>query len=214
MNTKTIFTIVLIISAYLICQAIADIGATKMVQVGNIILPGGTFIFALTFTLRDLVHKRLGKDWAIAVIVAAGSMNILQAAYLWFVSRLPSPPFFQYAEGWNAAFAIVPAIAIGSISAEIVSELIDTEIYHYWMTKFKHLPQWSRVLVSNAVSLPIDSAIFAMLAFVLLPGLFGGEALPVLVAWSLVSGQIIYKGLITVVSLPMIYLVKDERLLN
>ena len=213
MKTKTIYIIVLLLAAYVICQAIADVGATKMVQIGNVVLPGGTFIFALTFTLRDVIHKRLGKEWARAAIVAAGVMNILQAGYLASIARLPSPPFFALSESWSAIFSVVPAITIASITAEVVSELLDTEVYHTWKTKLPKAPQWSRVLVSNAISLPIDSIIFGALAFTILPPLFGSEALPILVALSLSMGQIIYKAIITVISLPLIYFVKEESII-
>jgi len=73
---ENVFTIVLVIGAYLVAQAVADVGATKLVQVGGVVIPGGTFVFALTFTLRDLIHKRLGKEWARAAIITAGLMML------------------------------------------------------------------------------------------------------------------------------------------
>jgi len=212
MARKLIWSVVVLVGTYILCQAIADIGATKFVQLGDVVIPGGTFIFAITFTLRDMIHKRLGKEWAQAAIVTAGGLNILQAGYLWFISKLPSPVFYEHSSAWESIFAIVPAIAIGSIAAEVVSELIDTEVYHFWKTKFSNAPQWTRVLVSNAVSLPVDSLIFATLAFVILPPLFGENALPFFIALSLTVGQISWKFFVTIVSLPMIYFVKDETM--
>jgi len=214
MNRKTIRTIVYLIGAYVICQAIADIGATKLVELWGIVIPGGTFIFAFTFTLRDVIHKRLGRDWARAAILTAGVLNVVQAAYLWAIGQLPAPAFYGLAESWGAIFAIVPAITIGSITAEILSESIDTEIFHVVKMKLPRMPQWSRVLMSNAVSLPIDSLTFALLAFVLLPPFFGGDSMPVWAALQLTSGQIIFKAIVTVISLPAIYLVKDESILE
>ena len=128
------------------------------------------------------------------------------------MAKLPSPPFYGLHEAWSAIFGLVPAIVIASITAEVVSELIDTEVYHVWKAKLPKLPQWSRVLVSNGISLPIDSLIFGVLAFVWLPPLFGGEAIPLIAVWGIVAGQIIWKAIVTLVSLPGIYLVKDEVL--
>ena len=210
MSKRNIWVIVLLVGGYVICQAIADIGATKLVQIGSVVIPAGTFIFTITFTLRDMLHKRLGKDWARVSIIAAGLFNVVMAVYLALMVALPSPPFYELAEAWNSIFALVPAIGIASITAEVVSELIDTEVYHFQKERFPRWPQWSRVLVSNAVSLPIDSFIFAVLAFVLLPPLFGQEGLPFMAAMALVIGQIIWKAVVTVVSLPGIYLVKEE----
>jgi len=210
MNKKTVWSIITLVGAYIMCQLIADIGATKFVTVGPYVLPAGTFIFAVTFTLRDMVHKRLGKTWATSAITMAAVFNILLSAYLWLVTKLPAPEFFGLAESWNAIFAIVPSITIASIAAELISELADTEVYHLWKTKFPNAPQWSRVLVSNVISLPLDSFVFATLAFVLLPPLLGGHAEPLGVALMLTLGQTIWKGIVTLVSLPGIYLVKEK----
>ena len=212
MSKKVIWTIVLLVGGYIFCQAIADIGATKFIQLGTITIPAGTFIFTITFTLRDMVHKRLGKEWARACIVAAGIFNLVMAGYLALMAKLPAPVFFELADAWNSIFALVPSIVIASIVAEVVSELIDTEIYHLWKTKMTNWPQWTRVLVSNAVSLPIDSFIFGSLAFTVLPMIFGGESQPLTVAIGLVVGQIVWKAIVTVISLPGIYLVKEKSL--
>jgi queuosine precursor transporter len=211
MTKKSIWIIVSLVGIYIACQLIADVGATKMVQIGTIVIPGGTLIFALTFTLRDLIHKKLGKDWATVSIVLAAFSNILLAVYLFGLTKLPSPAFFQMGDEWNAIMAIVPAITIASIIAEIISELVDTEAYQFWWDKFPKYPQWSRVLFSNMISLPIDSIIFGALAFTILPPLFGGTSMPFGSAVMLaVQGQIVYKAFITIISLPLIYTVSSE----
>lgn len=205
--------IVGMVGLYVICQAIADVGATKLVAWGGMVFPAGTFIYALTFTVRDLLHKRLGKEWARAAIVCAGVFNILQAGYLATMARTAYPPFFTLGESWAAVFSLVPAITIGSIAAEVTSELVDTEIYHVLMTRTR-VPQWFRVLVSNGVSLPLDSLLFGVLAFVVLPPLFGAAAMPLMGAMQGVTGQILWKAAVTVVSMPAIYLVKEKPLVT
>lgn len=212
MKKKTIWTIVALVGSYVTCQIIADIGATKMVQMGNYIIPAGTFIFAVTFTLRDMVHKRLGKTWAQAAIVMAGVFNLVMSGYLALMAKLPYPVFFELGGAWDSVFAVIPAIVIGSISAEMISELIDTEVYHLWTRKLPNAPQWTRVIASNLVSLPIDSFVFATMAFVIFPRLFGSEAMSFTVAVGLTVGQMIWKGVVTVISLPGIYLVKEKKI--
>jgi uncharacterized PurR-regulated membrane protein YhhQ (DUF165 family) len=55
--------------------------------------------------------------------------------------------------------------------------------------------------------------VFTLLAFVLLPLIFGGQAMPLGVAVTrIISGQILFKVVVTVLSLPLIYTVKDEQL--
>jgi uncharacterized integral membrane protein (TIGR00697 family) len=92
---------------------------------------------------------------------------------------------------------------IASIAAEVISELIDTESYRIWVQRVTERYQWMRVLVSNAVSVPVDSLVFAWLAF--------GGVLPAGVVWSIVLANVLIKGAVTFVSLPGIYLVRPAN---
>jgi hypothetical protein len=204
--------VVLLVGGYVGLQLIADVAATRLVQVGNYAIPAGTFIFALTFTWRDLLHKRLGKEWAIASILVAAAVNLVMAIYLQAVGSLGVPAFVPGGldESWRGIFAFVPAIVVGSICAEVVSEWVDTEVYHR-LRGLRGKAQGLRVLGSNAVSLPLDSIIFGGLAFVALPFLFGGEPLPLAALPPIVIGQVAYKAVVTLVSLPLIYLVPERQ---
>lgn len=214
MEKRKIWLIVGLVGGYIFSQVLADVAATKLIVVWGYVIPAGTFIFAATFTLRDILHKRLGKEWTRAVIWTAAILNIFMSLYLQGMARISAPQFFLFNEEWSAIFAIVPAVVLASIVAELVSELLDTEVYHWWWKTRGDLPQWTRVLASNLVSLPIDSLLFGSLAFVLLPPLFGGQALPWAALPSIIVGQIVVKGIITLISLPTIYLVKEELILD
>ena len=87
MNKKQIWAVVLIVSLYIACQLIADIGATKFIEIAGVVMPAGTFVFALTFTLRDMLHKRLGKQWAQAAIITAALCNLFLSGYLWIMAK-------------------------------------------------------------------------------------------------------------------------------
>ena len=103
----------------------------------------------------------------------------------------------------NFAFSGVlggtPRIVFASLVAYLVSSLIDTEIFALWKTHLRG-PKWIRVLVSNAISTGADSFLFILIAF------YG--LMPV---WPLIEGQYIVKMAITVLSLPLIYLVKGWK---
>jgi len=212
MDKRLIWTIVVLTGGYIFAQVVADVAATRLIQVGPFAVPAGTMIFAVTFTLRDMIHKRLGKEWARAVIWMAAAFNLAMALYLWAVAALPAPDFYPFAESWSAIFSFVPAIVLASIVAELAAELIDTEVYQWWRARYAQRPQWTRVLASNAISLPVDSILFASLAFVLLPPLFGNQGLPLAALPPIIAGQIVLKGLVTLASMPLIYTVKEQPL--
>lgn len=166
-------------------------------------MDAGTLVYPITFTLRDLVHKVAGKSGARAIIIAAAAINLFMAALFWFVSQLPYDPSAGPQPDWNAVLSPVWRIVIASIIAEVFAELTDTEVYHFWVTKITRRFQWLRVLVSNAISVPLDSLIFVWLAF--------GGVFPASVVWSIFQANVLLKGAVTVVSLPTIYVVRKER---
>jgi uncharacterized integral membrane protein (TIGR00697 family) len=92
-------------------------------------------------------------------------------------------------------------IVVASIVAEVVSELVDTEVYRLWVERVTVRYRWMRVLTSNAVSVPLDSIAFAW-------GAFGG-LMPAAVAWSIVLSNVVVKGATTLLSLPLLYAVPD-----
>lgn len=201
-NTSTI-TIpriaVIVVAAYIAAQMLSDIASLKIGVVAGLAVDMGTFIYPITFTLRDVVHKVIGKRKAQVLIIAAGVINLLMAGYLMWAASVPSDPSWGLGAEFSAILAPVWRIVIASIAAEVVSELVDTEIYHWFVTKVTQRHQWARVLLSNSVSVPIDNLIFAVGAF--------GWMLPWPVVWEIFLINLIVKYAVTVVSLPLIYAV-------
>jgi hypothetical protein len=190
---------VLVVASYISAQMLSDIASLKIGVVASLAVDMGTFIYPITFTLRDVVHKVLGKRNAQTLVIAAGVINLLMVAYLLWVVQVPSDPDWGLGYEFRSIFAPVWRIVVASIIAEVISELIDTEIYHWFVTRITHRYQWARVLVSNSISVPTDNAIFAL-------GAFGWS-----LSWSVV-GQIfllnlIVKYAVTLLSLPLIYIV-------
>ena len=200
----------LTVAAYIATQMLSDILSLKIALVAGLSVDGGTFIYPFTFTLRDLVHKQLGKQAARVIIVAAGAINVIMAALLAFVTWLPPDPTWPLQEAFALVLGPVWRIVIASILAEIFSELTDTEIYSFWVRHVTRKAQWARVLVSNAVSVPLDSLIFCWGAFGQWWGLFP-EGLPGGTVWSIFWANVLIKGVITLISLPGIYLVPEKN---
>lgn len=204
---------IVLTAAYIAAQMLADIGSLKIASIGGWAVDAGTFVYPVTFTIRDLIHKRLGKKAARTTIFLAAGINLVMALYFWLVSLLPPDASWSVWEGatvsMNEAFSRVlsPAwtIVVASIMAELVSELVDTEVYQLWTTRVTTRFQWLRVLVSNAASVPLDSLVFSWLAFGL------GFGMPAADVWQIFWFNVALKGLVTLLSLPAIYLVKEQR---
>ncbi|MBC7227650.1 MAG: queuosine precursor transporter [Thermoflexales bacterium] len=193
---------ILTVSAYIAAQMLSDVLSLKIAWVAGFSVDAGTFIYPFTFTLRDLVHKVLGRAAARVIIVAAGVINLIMAGLFAFAAWLPPDPTWPLQREFAAVLTPVWRIVVASIVAEVFSELTDTEIYHLWVTRVTRRLQWMRVLTSNAISVPLDSLIFCW-------GAFGGR-LPVPTVWSIFWANVLLKGAVTLVGLPTIYLVRER----
>lgn len=191
-------SVTLAIGLYIAAELIANVTAVKPIVLGRlgIVVPAGVFVYALTFTLLDLINERLGKRGARQVIATAFCANLLLAAYAQLTVWWPAPAFFDGQAAVVRVLGATPRIVAASLIAYIVSSLIDAEIFAWWRARVGGY-RWMRVLTSNTLSTGVDSVIFVTLAFV--------GVLPVL---PLIVGQYVVKMAVTVVSLPLIYLIR------
>lgn len=192
----------LVSAAYIAFQMMADVASLRIVMIAGFSIDAGTFVYPFTFTLRDLVHKTAGIKAARTLIVAAAVLNLLMAGLFWLTSILPADPSVGPQIEFGQVLSPVWRIVFASIVAEVIAELVDTEGYRFWVERVTDRYQWARVLVSNTLSVPLDSLIFSWLAF--------GGVLPNAVVWSIFASNVIIKGITTLVSLPGIYLVKEK----
>jgi queuosine precursor transporter len=191
-----------VIAAYVAAQMLSDVASLRIVLFLGLSMDAGTFVYPITFTLRDLVHKAVGAQGARVLIVTSAVINLVMAGLFWFVAQLPADPNVGPQLEFGLVLSPVWRIVIASIVAEVISELIDTEVYRLWVERITTRYQWARVLVSNAVSVPLDSLIFSW-------GAFGGVYASSVV-WSIVLANVLVKGATTLVSLPLIYVVPEH----
>ena len=98
----------------------------------------GTLVFGITFTQRDRVHRYGRKAVYLMIFIAAVGM-VLESLFLGVEWRIIAASF----------------IAI------VLSETADTEVYHKLLKR-----SWmQRVIGSNLVSIPLDSILFNIIAF-------------------------------------------------
>lgn len=191
--------------AYVAAQMMSDIASLRIISIGGYAVDAGTLIYPFTFTLRDLVHKIGGQSAARTLIWLAAAINLFMAGFFWLVAWWPADPETGPQLEFGTVLAPVWGIVVASIVAEVVSELIDTEVYARWVARFGQRQQWGRVLSSNSVAIPVDSAIFVGLATAF--GVFPPE-----VAWSIFWVNLVIKYLVALLSIPLIYWVKPTPL--
>jgi uncharacterized PurR-regulated membrane protein YhhQ (DUF165 family) len=157
-------------AGYVASVALANLTLQYMITLPVLgVFTFGTLFFAFTFTFRDRVHHlSQSKRFVYATIVVTAIVNVI-AAYL-----TDTP--------WRFIIASFVAIAI--------AETADTEVYH----AFRRRSWTTRVLTSNAVSVPVDTAVFAIIAF------YG--SLPNNIVWQIFYNDVLWKyGIATIIAL-------------
>jgi uncharacterized integral membrane protein (TIGR00697 family) len=217
---KTQATIILC-GFYLFFSFAGNVAATKVTFFGMLVMDAG-FIYSLTFTWRDLIHKQLGKKAAITTIWLAAAINLCAALYFQLVVILPAEPSWAGAGGqaawqflfgiispaeggawWQSIFSLQLRIVLGSIITALIAELVDTSVYQLWTTGIgRNRPQWSRVFVSNSISIPVDSVLFPLIAF---SGIISVTAMT-----EMFFTNIMVKAIITLLIFWTIYLVPEK----
>lgn len=195
--------LIVVISLYIAFQIFSDIMAIKITSIFGLTIPTAVFIYPLTFTLRDIVHKMFGKKGARNIIIVSALLNVLMVLFFQFSIILPPAVTWGLQNEFSLVLGSVWRIVIASIVAELVGQLIDTEAYSFFVNKITKRFQWVRVLFSNFISSPIDSFIFITIAF--------WGVLPPSVLLAMIGGQTLIKLLVSLISMPLVYIGKDRK---
>ncbi|WP_436499517.1 VUT family protein [Actinokineospora sp. HUAS TT18] len=152
---------------YLLSVVAANVASVHYppLALAGLLVPAGTLFAGASLTARDLLHDALGPRGVAAGIAAGAALS--------------------------AALA-TPRIAIASVVAFTVSELLDALVY----ARLRRRSQLGAVAASNAVGLVVDSILFVPLAF--------GSA-------AAIPGQIVGKAAATMLTLPFVHAGAESR---
>jgi queuosine precursor transporter len=183
---------------YTASQLVANVLSTKiaLLPLVGLAVDGGTIIYPLTFTLRDFVHKTLGKKNARKIVILSAGLNLAMVLLFYLIGKMKPDPTWFFQDAYEKILLPVFRITAASIIAQIISELIDTEIFSVVYRKMNDV---LAVFASNTVALFFDSVIFCIIAFF--------NALPFSTVLQIILANILIKMAISIISLPSIKLI-------
>jgi queuosine precursor transporter len=166
----------------------AQVGTNKIVDVPltDLTAPGGTYLIGITLSMIELAHRtartrREGFVNAQMMVLCGFGGSALLAAYLAILNVMsPEDALFDRLAGtWR--------IVLASLTAFAISETIDNT-FGAWLRDRVH--DAVRVVTTNAVSVPLDSVVFLLVAFGSL---------------EFIKGQIVVKYAVTVIfGIPLV----------
>ncbi|WP_333809378.1 queuosine precursor transporter [Flavobacterium sp.] len=181
---------------------VAELIGGKLIYIGNTVMSLGILPWPIVFITTDLINEYFGEKGVKKLsFITAGLI-----AYTFFLLLIGLQIPAVKGEGlisdeqFNAVFGQSMWIIVGSITAFLVSQLIDVSIFHFVKNRTGKKMLWLRSTGSTVISQLFDSFIVLGIAF-WLPGKINGETFVV----SAFTGYSVKLG-IAICLTPLIYL--------
>jgi len=190
-----IFAGVLIVSNIV---AIKMVNFDGLIPFGAVYFPGAIVIFPISYIFGDILAEVYGFRIARMTIWSAFLANVIVVFSIIIVMEMPSAPFWDDQDAYEAILGPVWRIVLGSFLAFIAGEFANT----YVLVRMKKITKgrflWSRTITSTIVGQGLDTAIFTTVAFVGSAAFQGG-----ILIWQVWIAKVIYE----VIGTPFTYMV-------
>jgi len=230
LNKKT-FLYLLLASFFITNALIAEFGGVKIFSVEKLLgiaplqlsifgivtdlnLSVGVLIWPIVFIFSDIINEYFGKIGVRRISFITAGMIAYAFLIILMWTDMPPADFWLKLNGMDAQkrpfdinfaystiFRMGLGIILGSLTAFLVSQLVDAYVFHYFRKLTGHKFLWLRATGSTVVSQLIDSFVILFIAFYFL----GNWSLEQVFTVGMV--QYLYKVLLAIALTPIIYLV-------
>ncbi|MEN6296616.1 MAG: queuosine precursor transporter [Rectinema sp.] len=186
-------------SLFITCLLISNIIASKLMQVGGIVLPSAVILFPVTYILADVFTEVYGFRKTRMVIWIGFAANAFMSMIFLIAIALPHPSFFANQAAYATVLGSTPRILLASLAGYWAGEFSNSIVLSVLKkaTKGRHL--WTRTIGSTIVGEGLDTVLFIGIAFAgtVPAGTLGGMML----------AQYLFKVSYEVIFTPLTYLV-------
>lgn len=124
--------------------------ANKLVQIGDMILPGGIFVFPFTFGICDVVGEVYGYAYPRLFIWVGVLAELIFAIVVIAVSHTASPEYFKNPEAYQAVFDPTLRYVFSGLTALLVGEFVNVYLLAKWKITLRGKLFVLRSLLSTA----------------------------------------------------------------
>ena len=186
-----------IVAVFVAVLLISNIGATKLIELGPLIVDGGAFLFPLTYIIGDVLAEVYGFAAARRAILIGFAMSVLAAITFAVVQWAPPAAGYEHQAAFEAVLGFVPRIVLASICGYLVGQLLNSYVLVKLKERTNEKALWVRLIGSTMVGELADTVVFCTIAFY---GVITGAEF----ANYVIVGYV-YKTLLEVVLLPITY---------
>jgi len=161
-------TVFLILAGIFITNAVvAELIGGKLIYIGPYLMSIGILPWPIVFLTTDLINEYFGQKGVKKLSLITACLIAYCFILLYFALKIPAVK----GEGlvtdaqFNGIFGQSMWIIVGSITAFLVSQLIDVTIFHFFKNKTGNKMIWLRSTGSTVISQLFDSFIVLGIAF-------------------------------------------------
>ncbi len=175
-------------------------------------MSAGVLNWPIVFIMTDLINEYFGRkgvktlSYIAVVMITYGFVTVYSSIQLvpadfWISKQLSNGSILNMNDAYNSILGQGMWIILGSITAFMVSQIIDVSIFHWIKEKTGEKSLWLRATGSTVVSQLIDSFVVIFIAFYI----GGNWTFKQIIAVGLVG--YIYKFIIAIAMTPILYIV-------
>jgi uncharacterized integral membrane protein (TIGR00697 family) len=182
-------------------------------QSGSLSFTAGTLLWPVVFVFTDVINEFFGRrgvrmiSWIAVALIVYGFVFAFLAISLapagWWVEAAQPQGVPDYQAAFAAVFGQGMWTIAGSVTAFLVGQLIDVQVFHRIRKATGERFIWLRATGSTAVSQLIDSFVVIWIAFVL-----GPQKWPTSLFLAVSSVNYLYKMAAAIALIPLLYLMR------
>jgi uncharacterized integral membrane protein (TIGR00697 family) len=161
-------TVYVILAGIFITNAVvAELIGGKLIFVGTAVMSIGILPWPIVFVTTDLINEYFGEKGVKKLSLITASLIAYCFLLLYFAIKIPAAKGISTVsdEQFFAVFGQSMWIIVGSITAFLVSQLIDVTIFHFVKNRTGNKMIWLRSTGSTVISQLFDSFIVLGIAF-------------------------------------------------
>jgi queuosine precursor transporter len=174
-NKKEVVFIILA-GIFITNAVVAELIGGKLIQIGPFVMSMGIIPWPVVFLTTDLINEYFGRDGVRKLSFITAGLIAYSFLILLLAINIPAANGISPVndDQFSAVFGQSMWIIVGSITAFLVSQLIDVSLFWFFKNKTGESKIWLRTTGSTVISQLFDSFIVLGIAF-WLPGKIDSE---------------------------------------
>lgn len=191
----------IIVAVTAVVVVLSNIGATKGVALGPLIVDGGFLLFPLAYILGDVVSEVYGWKASRASVIITFALAAFAAGSFWVMIKLPSADFYEGQDAFAATLGPVWRVVLASLAGFLVGQLSNALIMVWLKRRHGERRLLVRLWGSTGVGEFLDTLIFCSIA----AGVIGVDSVGAFVNYVVVG--FVWKTLVEIIISPLTALV-------